>query len=49
MRQSGARVGYVRVSTVSQTLDQQQAALEVAGVAKTFSDTMSGARMIGPA
>jgi DNA invertase Pin-like site-specific DNA recombinase len=44
MRQSGARVGYVRVSTVSQTLDQQQAALEVAGVAKTFSDTMSGAR-----
>jgi DNA invertase Pin-like site-specific DNA recombinase len=44
MRQSGARVGYVRVSTVSQTLAQQQAALEVAGVAKTFSDTMSGAR-----
>jgi DNA invertase Pin-like site-specific DNA recombinase len=44
MTQSGARVGYVRVSTVSQTLDQQQAALGVAGVAKTFSDTMSGAR-----
>jgi DNA invertase Pin-like site-specific DNA recombinase len=40
----GNRVGYVRVSTVTQTLEQQQAALEVAGVAKTFSDTMSGAR-----
>jgi DNA invertase Pin-like site-specific DNA recombinase len=40
----GARVGYTRVSTVSQTLDQQSAALEAAGVAKTFSDTMSGAR-----
>jgi DNA invertase Pin-like site-specific DNA recombinase len=32
------------VSTVSQTLDQQNAALEAAGVTKTFSDTMSGAR-----
>ncbi len=41
---SNARVGYIRVSTVSQTLDQQNAALEAAGVAKTFSDTMSGAR-----
>src|ERR1700730_8380953 len=40
----GNRVGYVRVSTVTQTLEQQQAALEVAGVEKTFSDTMSGAR-----
>jgi len=39
-----ARIGYTRVSTVSQTLDQQNAALEVAGVTKTFSDTMSGAR-----
>ena len=38
------RVGYTRVSTVSQTLDQQNAALEAAGVTKTFSDTMSGAR-----
>ncbi len=44
MRQSGARVGYVRVSTVTQTLEQQHSALEVVGVAKTFSDTMSGAR-----
>ena len=41
---SGARVGYTRVSTVSQTLDQQNAALAAAGVTKTFSDTMSGAR-----
>jgi DNA invertase Pin-like site-specific DNA recombinase len=41
---SSARVGYTRVSTVSQTLDQQNAALEAAGVMKTFSDTMSGAR-----
>jgi len=39
----GAHVGYVRVSTVAQTLDQQNAALEAAGVTKTFSDTMSGA------
>ena len=40
----GLRVGYVRVSTIAQTLDQQNAALEAAGVTKTFSDTMSGAR-----
>src|SRR3984893_9191537 len=39
-----ARVGYTRVSTVAQTLDQQNAALAAAGVTKTFSDTMSGAR-----
>lgn len=40
----GVRIGYTRVSTVSQTLDQQNAALAAAGVTKTFSDTMSGAR-----
>ena len=40
----GARIGYTRVSTVSQTLDQQNDALAKAGVAKTFSDNMSGAR-----
>lgn len=40
----GVRVGYTRVSTVSQTLDQQNGALAAAGVTKTFSDTMSGAR-----
>jgi DNA invertase Pin-like site-specific DNA recombinase len=34
----------VRVSTVAQTLDQQNAALAAAGVTKTFSDTMSGTR-----
>jgi DNA invertase Pin-like site-specific DNA recombinase len=34
----------VRVSTVSQTLAQQEAALAAAGVTKVFSDTMSGAR-----
>jgi len=39
----GARVGYVRVSTIAQTLDQQNAALSTAGVTKSFSDTMSGA------
>ena len=38
------RIGYTRVSTVSQTLEEQTAALEAAGVRKTFSDTMSGAR-----
>jgi DNA invertase Pin-like site-specific DNA recombinase len=41
---AGTRVGYTRVSTVSQTLDQQNAALAAAGVSKVFSDTMSGAR-----
>src|SRR5271163_3356379 len=41
---AGARVGYVRVSTIAQTLEQQNAALAAAGVTKTFSDTMSGAR-----
>ena len=38
------RFGYTRVSTVAQTLDQQNQALEAAGVSKIFSDTMSGAR-----
>ena len=41
---TGARIGYMRVSTVTQTLEQQQEALEAAGVSKMFSDTMSGAR-----
>jgi DNA invertase Pin-like site-specific DNA recombinase len=40
----GQRIGYTRVSTVAQTLDQQNEALEAAGATKTFSDTMSGAR-----
>ena len=37
-----AGTGYVRVS--AQTLDQQKTALAAAGVTKTFSDTMSGAK-----
>jgi DNA invertase Pin-like site-specific DNA recombinase len=41
---TGTRIGYVRVSTLAQTLDQQEQALTTAGVTKTFSDTMSGAR-----
>ena len=43
------RFGYTRVSTVAQTLDQQNQALEAAGVSKIFSDTMSGHGMIAPA
>ena len=43
-RGTGVRLGYTRVSTVAQTLEQQNAALEAAGVTKTFSDVMSGAR-----
>lgn len=41
---TGTRIGYTRVSTVAQTLDQQDEALQAAGVAKVFSDVMSGAR-----
>lgn len=41
---TGTRIGYTRVSTVSQTLDQQNEALAAAGVTKVFSDVMSGAR-----
>jgi len=43
---TGTRLGYVRVSTVQQTHEQQAAALEAAGVdpANIYSDTMSGAR-----
>jgi DNA invertase Pin-like site-specific DNA recombinase len=36
-------VGYTRVSTVAQTLEQQNTALAAAGVIKTFSDALSGA------
>jgi DNA invertase Pin-like site-specific DNA recombinase len=43
-RPVGQRIGYTRVSTIAQTLDQQNDALAKAGVVKTFSDTMSGAR-----
>ena len=34
----------MRVSTIAQTLDQQNAALAAVGVKKTFCDNMSGAR-----
>jgi DNA invertase Pin-like site-specific DNA recombinase len=43
-RTVGQRIGYTRVSTVAQTLDQQNDALAKTGVSKTFSDTLSGAR-----
>ena len=41
---TGTSTGYTRVSTVAQTLDQQNEALAAAGVTKVFSDVMSGAR-----
>ena len=37
-------VGYARVSTDSQTLDAQQAALMAAGCAKVFAEKQSGAK-----
>jgi DNA invertase Pin-like site-specific DNA recombinase len=43
-KSTGTRIGYTRVSTVNQTLDQQNEALAAAGVTKVFSDVMSGAR-----
>lgn len=38
------QLGYARVSTSQQTIDQQLDALSGAGVTKTFHDVMSGAR-----
>ena len=40
----GSRIGYVRVSTVTQILDQQEEVLASAGVTKVFSDITSGGR-----
>ena len=37
-------VGYARVSTVGQTLEQQTEALTASGAGKIFHDVMSGAR-----
>ena len=37
-------VGYARISTTQQSLDQQHDALTLAGTVRIFSDTMSGAR-----
>lgn len=37
-------IGYARVSTISQTLEQQTEALTAAGAGKVFHDVMSGAR-----
>lgn len=37
-------VGYARVSTITQTLEQQTEQLTAAGASKVFTDVMSGAR-----
>jgi DNA invertase Pin-like site-specific DNA recombinase len=42
-------IGYARVSTTTQTLEQQTEALTAAGAGKVFHDTMSGARDDRPA
>jgi DNA invertase Pin-like site-specific DNA recombinase len=44
----GAQLGYARVSTSHQTLDQQHDALRTAGVERIFDDKMSGASQARP-
>ncbi len=41
---STQHLGYMRVSTAAQSLDQQEDALRAAGAARLFSDKISGAR-----
>ena len=48
MDRSPQRSGYARVSTVRQHLDAQLDALQQAGCAKVFTDTMTGSRMDRP-
>jgi len=43
-----ANLGYVRVSTAKQSLEQQRDALEAASVERIFEDVMSGARTERP-
>jgi DNA invertase Pin-like site-specific DNA recombinase len=42
------RVGYARVSSVSQNLDSQIDTLKAAGCKKIFTDKMTGSRMDRP-